>query len=644
MCGITGIFDSRDRRPIDADVLRAMTDAIAHRGPDGHGYHIAGGIGFGHRRLSIIDIAGSPQPMYNEDGAVVITYNGEIYNYRELAAELAALGHVFRSHGDTETIVHAWEEWGVGCLDRLRGMFAFAIWDERQQTLFVARDRMGEKPVYYSLLPNGLLHFASELKSLLAVPSLPRRIDVQAVEEYFAYGYVPEPRSVYRDVRKLEAGHYLLMRRGEAEAVARPYWDVRFAALGGRGEGDVAEELIARFRSAVQGQMVADVPLGAFLSGGVDSSAVVAMMAGASEAPVNTFSIAFADGRYDESPYAEAMARRYRTHHRSKRVDPEAFDLLDRLARMYDEPFGDSSALPTFRVCAAAREHVTVALSGDGGDELFAGYRRYLWHSKEERLRGLLPGAVRRPLFGALAAVYPKADWAPRWLRAKTTFRELSLDTVAGYFSSISVVNDEVRRRLFSRQALSDLQGYHAAELLERHMAAAGTDDPLGQAQYADLKMYLPGDILTKVDRAAMATSLETRVPLLDHELVGWIAGLPSSLKLNGQTGKYIFKKALQPHVSDDILYRPKQGFSIPLDRWFRGPLRQRLRDELSHPVVADCGLFDTGYIGQLVEQHQSGLRDHAAVLWALLAFSGFMRQVHEAAPPRPAQPATAVA
>ncbi len=630
MCGIAGIFDTRQQRPIERALLERMTTRLAHRGPDGAGYHVAPGVGLGHRRLAIIDLAGGDQPIFNEDGTVAIVFNGEIYNFHDLVRELTGLGHRFKTHSDTEVIVHAWEEWGEDCLARLRGMFAFAIYDARQQTLFLARDRLGEKPLYYTVQPDGTLFFASELKGVLANPAVPRQLDPHAVDDFFAYGYVPEPGSIYQDIKKLPAGHCLRFDRGRAGQVApQSYWDVRFAPRANLTEQAACDELIALLRDAVKGQTIADVPLGAFLSGGVDSSGVVAMMAGIAPDQVNTFSIAFGERDHDESPYSSAMAQRYNTHHRSRQVNPESFDLVDRLGGIYDEPFGDSSALPTLQLCAMTREYVTVALSGDAGDELFAGYRRYLWHAREEKVRRLLPAALRGPIFGGLARIYPKADWAPRFLRAKTTFQELALDPVAGFFSSVSVVRDGIRQRMYGDAMRRELDGYHPIHHLADQFARAGTDDPVSQAQYADLKTYLPGDILTKVDRAAMACSLETRVPLLDHRIVEWAATLPSDYRLRRATGKYIFKRALCPYVSDDILYRPKRGFSMPLSRWFRGPLYPRIQAAVTDPVLADTGLFDMAYIQNLLAQHRSGVSDHAAVLWSLLCFSGFLRATH---------------
>ena len=428
---------------------------------------------------------------------------------------------------------------------------------------------------------------------------------------------------------KLAPAHYLLVKRGEPAPAPRAYWDLRFFDGANVRREEVEEELIARLRESVRLRMIADVPLGAFLSGGVDSSGVVAMMAGLKAEPVETFSISFGTKGWDETAYAGEVAQRYGTDHHVKAVDPNSFDLLDRLATIYDEPFGDSSAMPTFQVCAAARENVTVALSGDGGDEVFAGYRRYRWHHLEERVRSALPATLRRPLFGLLGAAYPKLDWAPRPLRAKSVLEELACDTIDAYFSSVSICPDKLRRRLFSPDLARELQGYNAAEVLRSHMMRCESEDPLSQVQYADFKTYLPGDILTKVDRASMASSLEVRVPLLDHTLVEWAARLPSHLKLHGREGKYIFKAALEPHVCKAILYRPKQGFAVPLAAWFRGPLRRRLRQRLCGPVLNDCGLFNMATIGMLLDQHQSGERDHSAALWTLSMIEAFLRQVH---------------
>lgn len=626
MCGLAGIFDSRGERDIDATILSRMNASLRHRGPDGEGLYVGAGIGLAHRRLSIIDLERGQQPMFNEDRSVAVIYNGEIYNFVELKKELEAKGYRFKTHCDTEVIVHGWSAWGVDCVKRFRGMFAIALWDSEQRCLFLARDRLGEKPLYYAQLSNGMFIFGSELKALLEYPGLPRQIDVHAVEDYFAYGYIPDPKSIYKAVSKLPAAHTLLLRRGQS-AEPQSYWDISFGDPREFSESSATEELIERLSEATQLRLISDVPLGAFLSGGVDSSAIVALMAGMTTEPVNTFSISFEDKSFDESAYAESVAKSYGTNHVTCKVDPDDYSLIDRLIEIYDEPFGDSSAMPTFKVCQVAREHVKVCLSGDGGDELFAGYRRYLWHYRESRIRHLLPSPVRRSLFGFLGTAYPKLDWAPQFLRAKTVFQELAMDEGDAYFNSVTVMAEKLRRRLFSATFRSELQGYEAKSVILGHMAAADTDHALLKAQYTDLKTWLPGDILVKVDRASMANSLEVRTPLLDHKLAEWAATLAPQLKLQGNTGKYIFKRALEPYLPREILYRPKQGFSVPLASWFRGALRQKVRDSITGPILAETGYFDREFLTRLVGEHEKGLRDHSPVLWLLLMFEAFVKR-----------------
>jgi asparagine synthase (glutamine-hydrolysing) len=638
MCGITGVFDLRARREIDPRVLARMNDSQQRRGPDEQGVHIEPGVGLGHKRLSIIDLSTGQQPLYNEDRSICIVYNGEIYNYQDLMPELAALGHTFRTRSDTEVIVHAWEQWGERCVERFRGMFAFALWDRNQETLFLARDRLGVKPLHYAILPDGMVLFGSELKSMLAHGGLEREIDPRAVEEYFALGYVADPRTIFRQARKLSPGHTLVLRRGRPVPEARRYWDVRFTGGATLSDAEACEELVRRLTESVRLRMIAEVPLGAFLSGGVDSSAVVAMMAGLSDGPVNTCSIAFSDPAFDESAFARLVAERYRTNHRTERVESDDFDLIDALADVYDEPYADSSAIPTYRVCQLARKHVTVALSGDGGDESFGGYRRYRLHLMEERMRASMPMGMRRPLFGLLGRAYPKLDWAPRVLRAKTTFEALERDSVDAYFHSVSILRGPMRAQLFSNAFKARLGGYGAAEVFRRHAASADTDDPLSLVQYLDLHTYLIDDINTKVDRASMAHSLEVREPLMDHELVEWLATLPSSLKVRGQEGKFLLKKAMEPHLPAEIMYRPKMGFAVPLARWFRGPLKRRVQDAILGPRLADTGWFNTGYLRHLVDAHQSGARDYSASLWTLLMFEAFLRTAATGTVERPAQ------
>lgn len=627
MCGITGIFDPLQHREIDQGLLVRMNNTQHHRGPDEHGTHFEPGVGLAHRRLSIIDLSSGQQPLYNEDRTVVVTYNGEIYNFPELTKELKAAGHTFRTHSDTEVIVHAWEQWGEDCVKRFRGMFVFGLWDRNRKTLFMARDRLGIKPLYYAQLADGQLLFATELKALLVHPGLERKIDPEAVEEYFAYGYVPDPKTILRNVFKLPPAHTLTHKAGERAPVIREYWDVPFAPIDVGSEQDIGEEMIERLREAVRIRMMAEVPLGAFLSGGIDSSSVVAMMAGLSNDPVKTCSISFGEAKFNESHFADMVAKQYGTDHQVEQSKADDFDLLDMLAGLYDEPYADSSAMPTYRVCELARRKVTVALSGDGGDENLAGYRRHRWHMYEERVRSRLPQVLRGPLFGTLGRVYPKADWAPKVFRAKSTFQALARSTLEAYLHSVSVVPDTLRPRLFSKRFRGDLAGYHAKAVFERHAKSAPADDPLSLIQYLDMKTYLPGDILTKVDRASMAHSLEVRVPLLDHEFVEWVSGISPALKLKGREGKYIFKKALEPHLSDDILYRDKMGFGVPLASWFRGPLRDRVRQRVLSETMADTGVFDMSFLQRLVDEHQRGTGEHSASIWALMMFDAFLSQ-----------------
>jgi len=625
MCGLVGIFHQSGPVPIDRNLLAEMNDSLIHRGPDGSGLFVDPGIGLGHRRLSIIDLSSGDQPMSNQSGSLTVVFNGEIYNFPDLRTELEGLGYSFRTHSDTEVIIHGWHAWGPECLKRLRGMFAIALWERDTETLYLCRDRLGKKPLYYTILPDGQVVFGSELKALTRHPNTPRKLETTAVEDYFAYGYIPDPKTIYQDVYKLPPAHILTLSRKEKPKL-ESYWDIVFSNETSLNEHDACAELIQRLETATAIRLISDVPLGAFLSGGVDSSAIVALMAKRSETPVNTFSISFKGTAVDESVYAQEMADRYQTAHKTRNLDPDEFSILDKLASIYDEPFGDSSAMPTYRVCKEARRHVTVSLSGDGGDELFAGYRRYLWHQKEADIRSLLSPSLSKLIFGSLGAVYPKLDWAPRFLRAKSTFQELGMDEEAAFFQSVSASNDKLRHNLLSDALKKTLDGYHPSDILTHHMQTANTESPLLRAQYADLKTWLAGGILTKVDRASMAASLEVRAPFLDHKLAEWALNLTPSLKLQGRTGKYILKRALEPYVSEQILYRPKQGFSMPLTKWFRGALKDRIRTAVFSERMSDSGLFSNQNIEKLIDEHQSGLRDHSTVLWQLMMFDSFLK------------------
>ena len=616
MCGIAGLFYPATPKPVDPARVAAMADAMAHRGPDGAGVWTAPGVGLSHRRLSIIDIAGSPQPMASADARHAIVFNGEIYNYRELRRELIDRGCVFRTDGDTEVLLHGYAQWGPALLDRLVGMFAFAIHDAATQTLFVARDRLGVKPLHYVELADGALAFASELKGLLAHPLLRRAPDIRAVEDYLAFGYVPDDACIVAGVKKLPAGHFLLIERGRPVPAPRQWWDVSFADRARGSAAALEEELLALMREGVRSRMVADVPLGAFLSGGVDSSAVVALMAEASRQAVKTCTIGFDEAGHDERGYAAQVAQRFATAHHERVVRSGDVALIDTIVHAFDEPFADASALATYQVAALARETVTVALSGDGADEALAGYRRHRFQHAEERVRGIVPAAWRAPLFGTLGRAWPKADWAPRPLRAKTTLLALAGDGAEGYARSVGVTTPEVRAALFTDAAKRALAGHRAEDRYVAAMRDAPARDALDRAQYADLKIWLPGDILTKTDRTSMAVSLEVREPLLDHRLIAFAARLPVGMRLRGGQGKWLMKKAMQRYLPREILYRPKMGFVTPVSAWFRGPLAEEAAGLARSRTLADTGWFDLDRLARLAETHRHGREEHGRTLW----------------------------
>jgi len=624
MCGIAGLFDTKGSRPFPAAVVRGMTDAIAHRGPDGEGLHLEPGVALGHRRLAIIDIAGGAQPMRTADGALTIVFNGEIYNFAELRAQLQATGAHFTTRSDTEVLLHGWRQWGEALLPKLRGMFALALWDARDRTLILARDPFGKKPLHYALLSDGTLAFGSEIKALLRLADVPRDLDPAAIEDFLTYGYIPDPKSVYAAIRKLEPGHLLLARRGDPIRLQR-YWSV-LDALPGADAPTSEAELVERLGEAVRSRLVSDVPLGALLSGGVDSSAVVAMMAGSAEGRVRAFSISFGERGFDESDYARRVAAMYGADHDIRQVQADDFDQMRRLPEIYDEPFGDVSALPTLAVCAQARRSVTVALSGDGGDEVLAGYRRYKLHCAGERVRRRLPEGLRRTVLGPLGRAYPRAAWLPRPLRAKTTLNELALDSADAYARIVAALPGEVRGPLTTPEFRASLGGYDSADVVRSAFAVDAPLDPLQRAQYADLTTYLPGDILTKVDRASMAHGLELRAPMLDVDFASWSFFLPPRQKLNGpRGGKAILKHAMERYLPKDLLYRPKQGFTIPLADWFRGPLRDQVLGLAESPTLRESGVVDLGRVRRLATGHMGGLEDHSKALWLVWVLEAFL-------------------
>ena len=628
MCGIAGIFHAETPKPVDPARVVRMCDALAHRGPDGSGVWTDHGVGLGHRRLSIIDLAGSPQPMHASNGRAVIVFNGEIYNFRELRRELEQAGFTFRTSGDTEVILAAWQRWGPGCLARLDGMFAFALFDLDKRQLFLARDRFGVKPLFLAHLSDGSIAFASELKGLLVHPLLRRRVSPQAIEAYMTWGYVPDTHSILAGVEKLPAGHFWLLEQGNAPGRPQRWWDIDFTNRERGSEADLSAQLVHLLREGVQSRMVADVPLGAFLSGGVDSSGVVALMSEASSHPVQTCSIGFDVAAYDETRYARQVAEKFGADHAERIVATDDFSAIDQLAAMFDEPFADASALPTWRVCQLARERVTVALSGDGADEAFAGYRRQVFHHHEERARSVLPAGLRAPLFGALGRAWPKADWAPRPLRAKTTLLALAESGEEGYARGLSVTLPDARRALYSDSFAASLDGFRAEDELIALMRGAPGRSGLDRAQYADLMFWMPGDILTKVDRTSMAVSLEAREPLLDHRLVEFAARLPEGMRVKGSVGKHLLKKTLERYLPHDILYRPKQGFVTPIADWLRGPLSHAARGIATSGGIAQSGFFDPQAISTMAEAHIAGRADHSRSLWQLLMLEKSLTQL----------------
>ncbi len=613
MCGISG-FLYFDGRPVLQETAVRMADAQKHRGPDESGVFVGQGLALSHRRLSIIDLSTGRQPLSNEDGTIWITFNGEIYNFLELNRELTGR-HTFHTRSDTETIVHLYEQFSESFIPKLRGMFAFGLWDQPNRTLILARDRVGKKPLYY-YLDNDKLVFGSEIKSILAHPDLDLELDEHAISDYLSLGYIPAPKSIYRRVKKVQPGHFLrVVGRDVREAC---YWDLRFDVDSVPTEREWTERFLAEFQEAVDVRLMSEVPLGAFLSGGVDSSAVVAMMSRIMHQPVRTATIGFNEDRFDESSHAREVAAQLKTDHYERVVTPDKIGAIEKLVWHYDEPYSDSSALPTYYVSKVARDRVTVCLSGDGGDENFAGYRRYLIDLQENRVRSFMLSPVRKAVFGPLAAIYPKMDWAPRFMRAKSTFQSLSYSALEGYFETMSTFRRDDKARIVSPDLHGRLGGYNTIEVFRTHYERAGTSDPLSRIQYLDIKTYLTDDILAKVDRASMAVSLEVRCPLLDHKIMELVARMPSRFKMRGTTGKYLFKKALEPYLPQDTIYRTKMGFAIPLADWFRAGIRDFAR---AYILEREDPYLSGSFIRKIWDQHQKGIRDRSSQLWNVLIF-----------------------
>jgi asparagine synthase (glutamine-hydrolysing) len=616
MCGICGIFEFDQERIVSRAEVDAMNDSLRHRGPDDDGVFTGRGIGLGHRRLSIIDVAGGHQPISNEDGSIWVLLNGEIYNYPQLREELLARGHVFSTRSDTEAIVHLYEDCGEDVFSRLRGMFAVALWDSKNRKLLLARDRAGEKPLFY-YQDNQRLLFGSELKAILEDPRVEVAMDEEALFDYFSFGYIPNPKSIYREIRKVQPGHFVAVtQNGIRESC---YWDLSFNVDLGKTEEDWRRLLRSRLHEATRLQLLSDVPLGAFLSGGVDSSSVVAMMSEIDrQTPVTTCSIGFEEEEFNEAPFARRIAGQFQTQHHERTIRPRALEIVDKLAWHYDEPFADSSAIPTYYVSSIAREKVTVALGGDGSDEHFAGYRRYYFDRFENQMRRFVPSPLRRAIFAPLGRVYPALAWAPRIFRGKATFQSLARSPLEGYFNSVSIFRPDEKRNLFAEDFLDQIRGYDSISVFQKHYDHVRTDDLLTRIQYVDIKTYLPDDILTKVDRASMAVSLEVRAPFLDHHLMELAASMPSSFKLQGRNGKFILKRAMEDILPHEVLHRRKQGFAVPLNRWFRKELKEMAYEEI---VSQDDGILDSKMLKKIWDQHQAGRYDRSPHLWSVLMY-----------------------
>lgn len=618
MCGVAGIVDVKGEREIDRAALARMTAALAHRGPDGEGFFFAPGIGFGHRRLAIIDIEGGAQPFIASDRKSVLAFNGEIYNYRALGAEQATPR---RTNSDTEIVAEGLLAAGAAYLQRLRGMFAFGFWSARDETLLLGRDRIGERPLYYAETPEGFLVFASEIGAIAAAGLVSLDIDQHALADYFLYGCVPDPKSIYTRVRKLPPASVLTIRRG-GRAEISAYWRPDFTPRVSKSLEEEAEDLNARLDEAAGLELLSEVPIGAFLSAGIDSTAVVAAAARA-KPDLSTFTVGFDDPAFDERAAAAEIAAHLGAPHTEETASIEAAALIDDIARGFGEPFADSSALPSYVVARLARTHVTVALSGDGGDELFSGYRRHGLFALEEAMRRHAPGFLRAPLFGAAGALYPKLDWAPRRFRLKTTLQALALSSPDAYALAIAANRPDRLKRLLSRDHQRGLDGYDPRRVVSD--ALTGLDAPPAALPFAaDLKVWLPGRMLTKVDRMAMAHGLEVRPPLLDYRLVEWAAGLDPALKRADGEGKLILRRAVAPRAPASVLSRPKQGFAPPLSRWLKAPSGPIDRLTTSRRW-RDSGVINASVVDKMIAAHRQGASDFAQELWTVIMYDAFL-------------------
>jgi len=616
MCGITGIVRSDGAR-VDRDLLERMNGAIRHRGPDEDGFYLSDGVGLAMRRLAIIDLKSGQQPIHNADRTAWIVYNGEIYNYRELRKDLEGRGHRFYTDSDTEAIVHAYDEYGTDCPKYLRGMFALAIWDERNKSLFLARDRVGKKPLLYAQV-NGQLVFGSEFMALLQHPDVSRDVNYEAIHHYLSFLCVPEPLTAYRSISKLSPGHSLLWKNGEIKL--ERYWQIDFSKKISIDEEQAGEQVVDLLRDAVRVRLMSEVPLGAFLSGGIDSSAVVALMAQESSEKVKTFSIGFEEQDFSELHHARRVAEHVGTDHHEFIVKPDAMAILPTLVEHYGEPFADSSAIPSYYVSRETRKHVTVALNGDGGDECFAGYERYAAMNVAQRYVKLLPAVIRNGVIRNLAHALPQAQSRKNPIRKAQRFLDAaSLSPVQRYLRWISAFDEQAKLKLYSDDFRHEAAGFSTIGFIEPWFAKANGAGIVDASLLTDTMTYLPNDLLVKMDIASMAVSLEARSPFLDHHLMEFAASLPERLKLRGMTTKYLLKRVLKQFVPEENLTRAKMGFGVPIGHWFRGSMKTFLRDTLLSEKALSRGLFDRDKVRQIVDQHIGHKVDHDQRLWSLL-------------------------
>jgi asparagine synthase (glutamine-hydrolysing) len=616
MCGITG-FVNNGRGPADRSTLERMNAAIIHRGPDEDGFYLKENVGLAMRRLAIIDLAGGQQPIPNEDETKWIVYNGEIYNFQELRDDLEKRGHRFRTHSDTETVIHLFDEFGIGCLDHLRGMFAFAIWDEKDRSLFVARDRVGKKPLLYSHQPNGDLIFGSEFTALLEHPSVGRDVDNEAIDSYLSYLCVPAPMTAYKQIRKLEPGHWLRWKNGEIET--RRYWQPDFSKKIKISEEEAIDETTRLLRESTKLRLISEVPLGAFLSGGVDSSTIVALMAQESSTPVKTFSIGFEEQDFSELKYARRVAEHVGAEYHEFIVKPNALEVLPTLVEHYGEPYADSSAIPTYYVSRETRKHVTVALNGDGGDESFAGYERHAAMRLAEAYKRV-PGFLRKAFVETPVGLIPTSEIKRSRARdAKRFLRAVNLPKTERYFRWMSTFDRDAKLSLYTPEFRSAIQNSNPSTIMDGWFATANGSGIVDATLLNDLMTYLPNDLLVKVDIASMANSLEARSPFLDHKVIEFAASLPESLKMRRLETKSLLKKVAERLVPREVIYRRKMGFGVPVGKWFRGEMKSFVSDILLSDRALNRGIIRPEELRRYVLEHTTGERDHQFQIWTLL-------------------------